>query len=180
MKTNITAILGPIQRYLRTTGIRSPSPFLSLCQEFHSMAFLIMSMNKTPAFSDTSNTVFHLLVYWHVFKVSAHYKKMTYFYCLLIQLVAGSLECNRRGGRNTVFPATKPVTYRKCKKWAEHIISIYSTDYYLFMCVYEVHSKLLKLHKPQPTYKQELTGLGPQWEVFVIFKLFKYFRMAWK
>lgn len=53
------------------------SPFPSLCQEFHSMAFLIMSMNKTPAFSDTSNTAFHLLLYWHVFKVSAHYKKTT-------------------------------------------------------------------------------------------------------
>ena len=117
LKTNITAILGPVHRYLRTTGIRSPPPFPSLCQEFHSMAFLIMSMNKTPAFSDTSNTVFHLPVYWHVFKVSAHYKKTTYFYCLLVQLVAGS-ECNRRGGKKTptLFPATKPVTYRKYKK----------------------------------------------------------------
>lgn len=60
---------------------KSSSPFPSLCQEFHSTAFLIMSMNKTPAFSDTSNTAFHHLLYWHVFKVSAHYKKTTHFYC---------------------------------------------------------------------------------------------------
>lgn len=56
---------------------KSSSPFPSLCQEFHSTAFLIMSMNKTPAFSDTSNTALHLLLYWHFFKVSARYKKTT-------------------------------------------------------------------------------------------------------
>lgn len=79
---------------------KSSSPFPSLCQEFHSTAFLIMSMNKTPAFSDTSNTAFHLLLYWHVFKVSAHYKKTTHFYCLLIQLGAGSLGLQQNRGKN--------------------------------------------------------------------------------
>lgn len=159
MKTNSAETLGPIQSYLRTTGIRSP-PFPSFCQEFHPVAFL--SMNKTPAFSDTSNAVFHLSVYWHIFKVSAYYKKSTYFYCLLVRLVAGSLECNRRrGGKPHIIPCyqTSDVQERY-KMWAEHIISIYPTNYYLFMCVYEVHSKLLKLHKIQPTYKQQLTGLG--------------------
>lgn len=79
---------------------KSSSPFPSLCQEFHSTAFLIMSMNKTPAFSETSNTAFHLLLYWHVFKVSAHYKKTTHFYCLLIQLRAGSLGVQQKRGKN--------------------------------------------------------------------------------
>lgn len=79
---------------------KSSSPFPSLCQEFHSTAFLITSMNKTPAFSDTSKTAFHLLLYWHAFKVSAHYKKTTHFYCLLIQLEAGSLGVQQKRGKN--------------------------------------------------------------------------------
>lgn len=83
---------------------KSSSPFPSLCQEFHSMAFLIMSMNKTPAFSDTSNTAFHLLLYWHVFKVSAHYKKTTHFYCLHIQLGAGSLGVQQNRGKTQIIP----------------------------------------------------------------------------
>lgn len=60
---------------------QSSSPFPSLCQGFHFTAFLIMSMNKTPAFPDTSHTAFHLLLYWHVFKVPAHYKKTTSSAC---------------------------------------------------------------------------------------------------
>lgn len=132
-------------------------------------------MNKTPAFSDTSNTAFHLPVYWRVFKVSAHYKKTTYFYCLLVQLVAGSLECNRGGWeKSTLFPVTKLVTYRKYKKWAEHIISIYPTDYYLFMCAYEIHSKLLKLHKNQPTRAHRTGAIMGGLRYFYAFQTFLY------
>lgn len=91
---------------------QSSSPFPSLCQEFHSTAFLIMSMNKTPAFPESSNTAFHLLLYWHVFKVSAHYKDNT---LLLPAHTIGSWiirSATEEGKKPKLFPATKPVTHR--------------------------------------------------------------------
>lgn len=69
-------------------------------------------------------------------------------------------------GKNTLFPATKPVTYRK------YIISIYPTDYYLFMCVHEFHSKLLKLHKNQPTYEHRTGAIMGALSYFYAFQIF--------
>lgn len=86
------------------------------------MAFLIMSMNKTPAFSDTSNTAFHLLLYWHVFKVSAHYKETTHFYCLLIHLGAGSLGVQQNREKTHIIPCYQTSDMQRVQEvsWAHH------------------------------------------------------------